>query len=157
MPEIDEAILIAQRLEQATGYPQAIGCIDGTHIAITAPEEGIKDFLNRKCYASYNVQAVCDDKLIFRDLCVKHPGSNHDAAVFRDSALSDKINELPQYVRELSDVDVPLHILADPAYPMLPTMIKCYTGKSSTLPPKQESYNVYHSAVGTKLSMPLVG
>lgn len=151
MPELEEAILIAQRFEQSTGYPQAIGCIDGTHVAITPPEEGSKDFLNRKCYASYNIQAVCDDRMIFRDLCVKHPGSNHDAAVFRDSALAEKIHQLPRYVRSLNGTNVPLHILADPAYPMLPTLIKTYTGKSSTLPAKHESYNVYHSAARNQI------
>lgn len=151
MPELEEAILIAQRFELATGYPQAIGCIDGTHVAITPPEEGSKDFLNRKCYASYNIQAVCDDRMIFRDLCVKHPGSNHDAAVFRDSKLAEKIHQLPRYMRNLNGTNVPLHILADPAYPMLPTLIKTYTGKSSTLPPKSESYNVYHSAARNQI------
>ena len=40
MPDLNEAILIAQRFEMTTGYPQAMGTIDGTHIAITPPEEG---------------------------------------------------------------------------------------------------------------------
>ena len=128
LPERDEAILIAQRIEHLTGYPQAIGAIDGTHVAITPPEDGNKDFINRKGYASYNVQAYCDDQLIFRDVCVKHPGSNHDAAVFRDSSLFEKISTLPKYVRQLNGVDVPSHILGDPAYPMLDKLIKGYTG-----------------------------
>ena len=144
-PDRDEAILIAQRLEQSTGYPQGIGAIDGTHIAITPPEDGSKDYLNRKGYASYNVQAYCDDKLVFRDVCIKHPGSNHDAAVFRDSSLFMTIRNLPKYIRKLDGVDIPLHILGDPAYPMSCHLIKGYTGKASSLPDDKQSFNVYHS------------
>jgi len=40
--------------------PQIIGCIDGTYLPITVPEEDYKDFVNRKGWASYNVQAVVD-------------------------------------------------------------------------------------------------
>jgi hypothetical protein len=146
LPDNEEATNIALRFEQATGYPQAFAAIDGTHIAITPPENGLRDFVNRKYYASYNCQAICDDRYIFRDVCVKHPGSNHDAAVFRNSSLFREMDNLPKHDRVLNGVVVPLHIIADPAYPMLPNLIKPYAGKSSTLEPFKQSFNVYHAS-----------
>ena len=146
LPNEEEAQLIALRIEQATGYPQAVAAIDGTHVAITPPEEGHRDFINRKYYASYNCQAICDDQFIFRNVCVKHPGSNHDAAVFRDSSLFRKLDGLPKCERLLNGTMVPLHIVADPAYPMMPNVVKGYPGKSSTLAPSKQSFNVYHSS-----------
>lgn len=40
-----------------------MGCIDGSHIAVTAPFEGKKDYTNRKGWDSLVLQAVVDDKL----------------------------------------------------------------------------------------------
>ena len=85
MPAKEEAIRLANRMEERFKYPQAIGAIDGCHFAITPPSDGMADFLNRKMWPSFNMQAVVDIDLKFRDVCVQHPGSYHDAAVFRES------------------------------------------------------------------------
>ncbi|XP_020293375.1 protein ALP1-like [Pseudomyrmex gracilis] len=87
MPNQDEAKYIAMIFENVSHIPQIIGCIDGTHIPITVPEEGYRDFVNRKEWASYNVQAIVDHNGRFRNVFVKHPGSVHDAVVFQDSTL----------------------------------------------------------------------
>ena len=44
------------------GFPNVIGCIDGTHIRIQAPTEDEKSYVNRKSYHSINVMAVCNDR-----------------------------------------------------------------------------------------------
>ena len=62
MPSADEAEEIAQRWEAKWAFPQAYGAIDGTHIPVTAPEDGLKDHVNRKGWPSVQLQAVCDDK-----------------------------------------------------------------------------------------------
>ena len=51
---------IKQGLFRVGGFLCAIGCIDGTHIRITAPHENEPDFVNRKGYHSINVQAIWD-------------------------------------------------------------------------------------------------
>lgn len=38
------------------GFPNVIGCIDGTQIRILAPTENKHEFVNRKNYHSINVQ-----------------------------------------------------------------------------------------------------
>ena len=41
------------------GLPNVIGCIDGTHIPITAPALDEGDYVNRKSFHSINIQ-ICD-------------------------------------------------------------------------------------------------
>ena len=43
--------------------PKALA-IDGTHIPVTAPFDGYRDYVNRKGWTSIILQAVCDDKCI---------------------------------------------------------------------------------------------
>ncbi|XP_025157691.1 protein ALP1-like [Harpegnathos saltator] len=57
-----EAAEIAMNFEKISHIPQIIGCIDGSHISILAPTEGYRDFVNRKGWPSYILQAVVDDK-----------------------------------------------------------------------------------------------
>lgn len=62
MPKEEEAIEIARRFEAAHGIPQIIGLIDGTHIPVLPPSNGYRDFVNRKGWPSYVLQAVVDDR-----------------------------------------------------------------------------------------------
>lgn len=57
-----EASEIARRFEAAHFIPQMMGLIDGTHIPILPPSDGYKDFVTRKGWPSYVLQAVVDDK-----------------------------------------------------------------------------------------------
>lgn len=62
-PDEDEAKEIAARIMAKKKFPQAVGFINGTHIPITAPSDGFCDFINRKMWPSYVLQAVVDDNL----------------------------------------------------------------------------------------------
>ena len=53
---------IKQGLFRVAGFPCAIGCIDGTHVRITAPHENEPDFANCKGYHLMNVQAICNHR-----------------------------------------------------------------------------------------------
>lgn len=61
MPDSEECERISTVFESISGIPQIIGCIDGSHIPIIAPEEGRKDFVNRKGWSSLVLQGVVDD------------------------------------------------------------------------------------------------
>ena len=141
-PTDDEAAIIADNFEQKYSYPQAFGAIDGSHIAITPPSDGYRDFINRKMYPSIVLQAVCDDKYIFRDIFAQLPGCCHDANVFSRSPLFEKMGRLPQRNRQILGQEVPLHIVGDPAYPLSEGLIKGYTGRN--LAPECESLVQYY-------------
>lgn len=141
----EEAAAIADQTRAKYMYPQSIGAIDGTHIAVTPPLDGKADFLCRKGYPSIVVQAVTDGHYMFRDIYANTPGSAHDASVYRRSPLNGFIDhKMPKRDVVINGQIVPLHILGDPAYPISGNIIKGYTGRN--LSPQDESFNVYHSS-----------
>ncbi|KMQ84770.1 nuclease harbi1-like protein, partial [Lasius niger] len=151
MPNQDEAKYIAMQFENISHIFQIIGCIDGTHIPITVPEEGYRDFVNRKGWTSYNVQAIVDHNGRFRNVFAKHPGSVHDAAVFKDSTLYKHSQEIiPQMEKHVNGQGIPFMIVGDPAYPLLPWLIKSYSGSVS---PEEESFNVYLNSARVSVEM----
>ena len=85
LPDLGEAQEIADRNNRAHHVPQVFGALDGTHVPILPPAAGYRDFVNRKGWPSIILQALVDDTLIFRDLCVGTPGSAHN--VFASSWL----------------------------------------------------------------------
>lgn len=62
VPSLEEANAIAHRFEMEHHIPQTIGCVDGAHIPILPPKDGYRDFVNRKGWPSYVLQAVVDDR-----------------------------------------------------------------------------------------------
>nr|XP_054756798.1 uncharacterized protein LOC129262832 [Lytechinus pictus]XP_054763823.1 uncharacterized protein LOC129270469 [Lytechinus pictus] len=109
------------------GFPQVAGAIDGTHIPIIGPVNYHADYHNRKGWYSVILQAVCDHKYMFTDIMVGWPGRCHDARVLANSSFHRRAENgelLPNMTRNINGQDVPLMILGDPAYPLLPWLMK---------------------------------
>ncbi|KAK0138383.1 putative nuclease HARBI1 [Merluccius polli] len=61
------------------------------HIPITAPSHNEADYVNRKSIHSINVQIICDAAHIISNVEAKWPGSVHDARIYRESNLSNRL------------------------------------------------------------------
>ncbi|XP_067654467.1 uncharacterized protein [Haliotis asinina] len=109
-------------------FPNCGGAIDATHIPIIAPQQFHADYVNRKGWYSVILQAVCDDKYKFTDVCIGWPGRVHDARVFSNSAFKASADagrilpQSPEWKKRVGTadnvVDMPVVIIADPAYRM---------------------------------------
>ncbi|XP_053892137.1 uncharacterized protein LOC128841270 [Malaclemys terrapin pileata] len=125
----------------AMGFPNCGGAIDGTHIPILAPEHQATEYINRKGYFSMLLQALVDHKGRFTNINVGWPGKVHDARVFRHSGLFRKLEEGTFFLDQkitVGDVEMPIVILGDPAYPLMPWLMKPYTG---SLASSQDLFN----------------
>ena len=133
MPETEEDVeFFVKKFEEKHGFPQCLGAVDGTHIFIKRPKENPCDHLNRKNRYFINVQAMCEYNYCFTDVVVKWPGSVHDARIFTNSKLNEKLRrgiipKAPKKILEDEDA-VSICILGDPAYPLLPYLMKEFSG-----------------------------
>ena len=143
-PQGNELIEVIRSYENKWDFPMCAGEIDGTHIPIRAPIESNVEYVNRKGYHSILMQAVVDANYLYRDVVIGWPGSVHDARVFSNSEIFKKgdKNKLfhPDLTREINGEDVPPLILADPAYPLLPWIMKGYP-RNSNAPRSQRVFN----------------
>ena len=126
----DEMKELIARFENCFGFPQAFGCLDGTHIPQRQPTENRQDYFCYKMKYSLNVQALCDYRGMFLDVEIMWPGSVHDARVYANSKLNKHFSEktLPMTYRTLlpGTDRIPPLVLGDPAYHLLPNVMKEY-------------------------------
>lgn len=86
----------------------------------------------------------------FRDISCKFPGSVHDALVFKGSHLYQRRAEIfPPSNYYINDVNIPYLLLEDPAYPLLPWVLKDYPGAG--LDQKQSNFNLRQNRARVKV------
>ena len=108
-------------------FPRVVGAVDGTHIPITRPSQNQSDYYNRKGYHSIIMQVVFDYRHMFLDVCIGWPGRVYDARVLSNSNLYNKACIgclLPNWKRNIGGVEIPLLLLGDPVYTLLPWLMK---------------------------------
>lgn len=141
--EMDVKELCA-RYKDMHGFPQCIGSVDGTHILIKKPLLHPTDYIDRKSTFSLNIQALCDYKYCFMDVEVRWPGSVHDARVFTNSYLNAALHDniIPPCPAHILPDEPPVRvcILGDPAYPLMPYLMKEFSAGGRT---PQEQYYGY--------------
>ena len=88
------------------------------------------------------LQALVDHQYRFFNVYVGWPGSVHDARILSNSEVYQKGESgtlVPSHIRTLDGIPVPVVILGDPAYPLLPWLLKPYQGVD--LSDKQKKFN----------------
>ncbi|KAL9962111.1 hypothetical protein ACROYT_G031184 [Oculina patagonica] len=90
-------------------FPGVIGAIDGTLIHIRCPSENKEAYNCRKRFHALNVQVVCDNQMVFRDVLAGWPGSVHDSRILRNSLLWQ--NSAAKFPGDT-------HLLGDGGYPL---------------------------------------
>ncbi|KAM3849596.1 uncharacterized protein ACN63O_002484 [Diretmus argenteus] len=136
-PSEDEFKVIIQGFRDRWGFPQCGGAIDGTHIGILAPTDSPADYYNRKGFHSVILQGVVDHRLRFWDINVGWPGKVHDARVLGNSSLYERGQSgtlFPHSTERFGGVNVPVVMLGDAAYPLLPWLMKPYPENQHTTP-----------------------
>ena len=113
-PTVAEMGDIAEAFENRTGFPGAVGAIDGCHVPIKKPMENTEGYYNRKKFFSINLLAIVDHRMAFRHVHVGWPGSVHDARVYRNSPVYDILtdNSLPQHLHVIGDCISTIYLTA---------------------------------------------
>ncbi|XP_008299148.1 putative nuclease HARBI1 [Stegastes partitus] len=122
---------IKEEFHKIAGFPDVIGCIDGTHIPITAPSRNEAKYVNRKSTHSINVQIVCDAACIISDVEAKWPGSFDDSRIYSESNLSNRLQS-----GEFDGL-----LLGDRGYPCQPRLLTPYPDPE---PGPQQNFNQAH-------------
>lgn len=73
------------------GMPMVFGCVDGTLINIIAPSQDENQYVDRNSVHSINAMFICGPNLRFFAASVRWPGSVHDARVFRNSVVAQRL------------------------------------------------------------------
>ena len=107
--------------------PQCVGAIDGCHIPVASPAMNHTDYYNRKGWYSIVLQGVGDHSYQFIDINVGWPGSVHDARVFSQSSIFQKITSGELLPNKIITVKIPLYIIGDSAYPLKKWLMKLFT------------------------------
>ena len=105
--------------------------LSGMHVPMKQPSEHWTDYINRKGPYTLNIQAVANHRYCFTNVLIKLPGSVHDARIFSNSSLNQQFRDgaIPIFEKVIVQDQPPLSIclLGDPAYPLLPFLMKEFT------------------------------
>lgn len=92
-PGEDGVRYIVQKFRNVARMPCVMGCIDGTHVDIVAPNKNEDQYVNRHQNHSINVMCVSGPTLRFYYASANRPGKSHDSRVFRLSTLCQRLEQ----------------------------------------------------------------
>ena len=146
LPKLEaEVQTFIREFEEISGFPQAVGAIDGCHIRIKTPLKDAEDYISTKDYHSVVFHGLLDNNYIFCNVFVGWPGKSHDARIFKNSPLYLECLQRTFFPRILSryiqNISIPTLILGDSANPLEEFIMKAYADRGD-LNPQEKRYSV---------------
>ncbi|XP_072142081.1 uncharacterized protein [Dermacentor andersoni] len=127
-PSKDEWEAIRKNFDSKWNFPNAVGCIDGKHFAITCPDGSGSEFYNYKGFYSLIMLALADANYRFILVDIGAHGRMSDGSFFRKSAIRTSFEnntlDLPSGHNGL-----PLCIVGDATFPLRPYLMRPYPGR----------------------------
>lgn len=134
-PTEDQWRTITSEFLEKWNFPNCVGSFDGKHVLIQAPTNFGSLFFNYKKTFSIVLMAACDANYRFTLLHFGEMGSNSDAGIFGNCAISQQLKEgrleLPEGTTELpgSHHRTPLFFISDEAFPLSTRMMRPFAGR----------------------------
>lgn len=123
---------------QRAGFPNVIGCIDGTYIPTRCPNNKTRSTcINRHDQVSITMQGICDAKGRFQDVFTGPPSKVHDARVLRLSVVQQDLPAICAVNK--------YHLLGDAAYPIREHLLTPFKNYGTMTKAKVE-YNQRHAS-----------
>jgi len=116
------------------GFPNVLGCVDGTKITIIALRVNEHVYVCRKGFYMLNIQGIRDAKLRFISVVAKNPGSSHNAFIWHDCSVYSYMAQ-----RATNDNG---RLLGDSKYPLSPFLMTSVINATSSA---DYCYNKRHS------------
>ncbi|XP_075057893.1 transcription termination factor 4, mitochondrial isoform X1 [Mixophyes fleayi] len=125
--------LLKDGFQRIDGFPNVLGAVGCTHIAISPPSEMEQRYRNRKHYHSINVQIVCASDMRILDVVSQFPGSTHDSSVLKQSEIHERF-ERGEFTGWL---------LGDSGYGVKPWLLTPFDNPATK---SEISYNLSHAS-----------
>lgn len=90
-PSEQEIEITKQHFKNKYNFNDVIALLDGSHIKIDRPPTQQDHYYNRHDFFSLQIQILCNQNYKILDFHLGYPGSVHDARVFKNSPLYQKV------------------------------------------------------------------
>ena len=127
--------------------PNAVGALDGKHIAIKKPKKSGSEYFNYKGYFSLVLLALVDANYKFLWVNVGASGSSSDAQIFNRSKLKRRIENgtmglPPPEPLGPGGPDLHYFLLGDDAFALMPWLVKPYSRRQLTREERIANYRI---------------
>ncbi|XP_064479093.1 uncharacterized protein LOC135392307 [Ornithodoros turicata] len=128
----------------ASGFPHAVGALDGCHFPVSPPKQHAAVYYNYKGWYSIILLALVDHLYRFRYINLGSPGRCHDAHVYGRSRLCALVDG--EYFRSpvttIEETPVAPVILCDQAFPLTTNLLKPFPNPPKETPQAMFNYNL---------------
>ena len=129
---------IFKKFKEISGFPWAVGAIDGCHSRIKTRLKDAEDYINRKGYHSIVLRRLVDHNYMFRNVFMGWPGKSHDAKISKNSPLYQECLQrtfLPTTLsRHKRNTSIPSLILGDSVYALEELIMRPYADRGDLNP-----------------------